>query len=60
MKVKNISITLTLPGGPGGPGGPSMMPVGNWSPFNVVVNPRSPLSPLEPLSPIGPGKPGVP
>lgn len=36
------------PGGPGGPGGPSMMPVGNASPFSVVVKPRSPLSPLSP------------
>lgn len=36
------------PGGPGGPGGPSMIPVGNASPFSVVVNPRSPLSPLSP------------
>lgn len=37
-----------IPGGPGGPGGPSMIPVGNASPFSVVVKPRSPLSPLSP------------
>lgn len=37
-----------LPGGPGGPGGPSIIPVGNWSPFKVVVKPRSPLPPFSP------------
>lgn len=37
-----------IPGGPGGPGGPSIIPVGNWSPVNVVVRPRSPLSPFGP------------
>lgn len=36
------------PGLPGGPGGPSMIPVGNWSPLNVVVKPLSPLSPCSP------------
>lgn len=36
------------PAGPGGPGGPSIIPVGNWSPLNVVVKPLSPLSPWSP------------
>lgn len=35
---------------PGGPGGPSIIPVGNWSPLNVVVNPLSPFSPWSPCT----------
>lgn len=63
MFVNGNILQCNSPATPGGPGGPSIIPVGNWSLFNVVVYPLSPLSPWPPLgpsTPIGPISPMLP